>query len=242
VCGALFLDIRFSDGEMARLYHGYRDAMYVQQRERFEPGYAERNRSFESGSSYIGLVEELLISHLPNQHPKVLDWGGDTGINTLFRQSASVLHVYDISAVPVVHGARSVTRREFLPDYDLIVLSQVLEHVPNPEAIIRDIVPVMHKDSILYIEVPYEDLMRGTPPDGMTSHDLYRAKRHWHEHVNFFAHAALHALVTRCGLETAELTTMSVTTAGRSCHISCLVCKLAHASFSGKPHDVDFQT
>ncbi len=47
-CGALFLDIRFSDAEMARLYSGYRDAEYTALRERFEPGYAALNTALAS--------------------------------------------------------------------------------------------------------------------------------------------------------------------------------------------------
>jgi hypothetical protein len=59
VCGVVFLDIRFSNAEMAALYTGYRDENYAKLRERFEPGYIARNAVLAVGINYLPEVENF---------------------------------------------------------------------------------------------------------------------------------------------------------------------------------------
>jgi hypothetical protein len=47
-CGLLFLDIRFDDEEMGRLYWNFRSEDYARQRDAFEPGYAEMNAAIQA--------------------------------------------------------------------------------------------------------------------------------------------------------------------------------------------------
>jgi len=113
----------------------------------------------------------------------VLDWGGDTGVNTPFLHTAQFVHIYDISNLPTVGTAEAVDiLRIENTKYDLIVCSQVLEHVPYPLDIINNIVSIMDEETLFYIEVPYEKLMRQQPG----SKEIYLEKHHWHEHINFF--------------------------------------------------------
>ena len=100
----LFLDMRFDDEEMAALYADYRGEAYTRERDRFEPGYAARNAIMLEGSAYIGQIEAILEPYL-GAKPRVLDWGGDTGVNTPFRSRAMQHDVYDISNRPMVEGA-----------------------------------------------------------------------------------------------------------------------------------------
>jgi hypothetical protein len=137
-CGMLFLDMRFDDEEMGSLYEGYRDQAYRQARDRFEPGYAARNELLAAGAPYIDAIEQFLTPHMP-ERPRVLDWGGDTGLNTPFRGKAALHHVYDISDKLPVAGASRVDHEDLSKqDYDLIVLSQVLEHVPHPRGLLDE--------------------------------------------------------------------------------------------------------
>ena len=180
-CGALFLDIRFSNMEMASLYAGYRNEEYTRLRDHYEPGYSKVSESYSERHRYIAEIEKFLTPHLPDT-PMILDWGGDTGINTPLIHSARTVHIYDISNKPTLEGIHAVSlkaaRRE---KYDLIVRSQVLEHVPYPQDILSEIVTVMGDDTLLYVEVPYEELMR----TNAGSRDIHYAKHHWHEHINF---------------------------------------------------------
>ena len=73
-CGFLFLDIRFSDNELSRLYDDYRGVEYNSLRETYEPGYTLRNNSLNAGIGYIKDIETFLAPHL--NHPlTILDWG-----------------------------------------------------------------------------------------------------------------------------------------------------------------------
>jgi hypothetical protein len=199
-CGFLFLDMRFSDEELASLYDGYRNAEYTDLRERYEPGYKERNEGLISGINYINQVEEFLAPFL--SFPlSILDWGGDTGKNTPFKDRNTEFHIYDISNVVPVQGAEIVSKDKVQQTkYDLIVCSMVLEHVPYPAKLILEIKQNMRKNTLLYIEVPFEELMRVSENDK----DLQLKKRHWHEHINFYSQESLRRLLTACGLQIVE--------------------------------------
>lgn len=205
-CGMLFLDYRFTDTQMAALYAGYRDARYTQERDRFEPGYAAAIApGFEKRSDYIAAVERWLAPHLP-ERPLVLDWGGGAGLNSPFLGRATILHIHDISAVSCVEGAEPVAPEEFGRwHYDLVVCSQVCEHVPWPFELINSMLPVLGAGTLLYLEVPYEALIREFPG----SHDLAPRKRHWHEHINYFTPGALVSLLERAGLDYIDHQTFS---------------------------------
>jgi Methyltransferase domain len=220
-CGAMFLDIRFDDAEMAALYADYRGEAYTELRERFEPGYRARNQIYVDGSPYIPQIEAFLERHLRDM-PKVLDWGGDTGLNTPLRDRCALHHVYDISGKPVVEGAMRVDKKVIdETEYDLIVFSNVLEHVPYPVDTLREIAAAMARETLLYVEVPYEDLMRANPG----SVEIFRQRRHWHEHINFFSEASIEPLLDASGLQAVEIAQMQIAAGGRQAHVFSIVCK-----------------
>ena len=195
-CGLVFLDIRFSDSEMAALYRGYRGPEYAAQRDRFEPGYAALNAAMLEHVPDTSPAEAFLAAHL-GPSPRVLDWGGDTGDNTPFLKTASAVDVFDISDQPVIEGARRVTRADLAgAAYDLVVLSHVLEHVPEPALLVRDAAAALDEGAVLYVEVPYEGLIAADP----ASRELAARKKYWHEHINFFTEDAMRALLGACGL------------------------------------------
>lgn len=199
-CGTLFLDYRFNDDQMAALYTGYRDDVYTQQRDGFEPGYAETvAHDYTQRHAYITDVEAWL-AHLLPARPAVLDWGGGDGSNTPFLGRGRI-HIHDISGTNVVDGAERILPEQVGEhEYDLVVCSQVLEHVPSPLNLIREIIPALSQQTLLYVEVPHESLMRENPGDLK----LATLKRHWHEHVNFFTETGLGRLLERTGLQVVD--------------------------------------
>ena len=222
-CGVLFLDIRFNESEMSALYRNYRGEEYTSTRERFEPGYSARNDILVAGSTYIPEVEAFL-SAFAAPPLRMLDWGGDTGLNTPFLGQLSLHHIYDISDKDPVHGGQSIGRSTIEEtDYDLIVCSNVLEHVPYPEMTIRSMVAAMSSATVLYIEVPHEDLIRfASSSDG-----LEKKKKHWHEHINFFTPASIEKLLHRCGLEVLGRTTLDVNAGGKDAQAFGIAARLA---------------
>jgi hypothetical protein len=196
-CGLVFLDIRFSDDELSRLYHDYRGEDYTRLREGYEPGYSVHNDELKAGIPYLAAVEDFLRPHV-TLPLSLLDWGGDTGRNSPFKAQAKPFHIYDISHAPPVAGAAFVALGDIgKEDYDLIVCSNVLEHIPHPIDLLEEIARYMTDKTVLYLEAPFETFMyrnRENP-------DVLKGKKHWHEHVNFFTLKSLEYLCRNAGLD-----------------------------------------
>jgi hypothetical protein len=222
-CGLIFLDIRFDDGALSRLYTGYRDEEYTLMREAYEPGYRIRNEGFQHCISYLDDVENFLRPLLPKTL-SVLDWGGDTGVNTPFKYGGNSIHVFDISEVESIPGVSRVNLEEALEhSYDLVVCSNVLEHTPYPVVMLSEISKVMNRNSVLYLEVPYEVHMRTYT----TGTERLLAKRHWHEHVNFFTDRALQSLVQSSGFEVIKFEDKKISSTESEFYQFFVACKLA---------------
>lgn len=217
-CGLLFLDIRFDDSEMGKLYDGYREEPYVALRDHYEPGYRLRNAGLNAGVASLDDAEAFLRPHLDGP-ARILDWGGDTGKNTPFKDDHALFHIYDISNKPVLPGARKVDRTQAQAnDYNLIICSNVLEHIPYPADVIDEIKQCMRPGTVLFIEVPLEALVR----DAVSHAGLLHKKRHWHEHINFYTDASLEKLLNRCGLTVLDLEkTVRAATGNAAYMIAC---------------------
>lgn len=203
-CECLFLDMRFSDKEMKNLYDGYRDEKYTALRESYEPGYRERNKKLLCGIQHLDEVESFLMPYISSPMV-ILDYGGDTGINTPFKNKASEIYIFDINEIDLDnHGLRVGKDTIKKYQYDLIVCSHVLEHVPNPFDILHKIKDVMTSKTILYLELPYEKLMQAIVQDKTA----FLNKRHWHEHINFFSIPSITALLKSVGFKILRIETL----------------------------------
>ncbi len=222
-CRLLFLDYRFSDYELGLLYTDYRGEEYNALRKRFEPDYCATAIHYNGRAAYLDDVENLLAPYL-TERPRVLDWGGGSGVNSPFRYRAEALHVYDISGVTVCEEAIRVSKEECLDhNYDLVVCSQVLEHVSYPIEVLKQLTQSLGPETVLYLEVPFEGIF-ASPNDGCP---LGEKKRHWHEHVNFFSPASLRVLAHRNSLEILMSKILPVSLGWTEGAIQMLICRLA---------------
>lgn len=219
-CGLVFLDIRFSESELANLYSDYRGEKYNILREFYETGYTLKIESLNAGIGYVKEIEDFLEPHLTFPIT-ILDWGGDTGKNTPFKERNEYFDIYDISNKNVIPSAK-ITSKEvaYSKKYKLIVCSNVLEHVPYPSDLLFDIKNAMAMESVLYIEVPLENLVLNN------ERDLHIHKKHWHEHVNFFTENALRRLIQNVGLELIDIKKLLATAGGQSSYLFQVACKL----------------
>jgi len=215
-CNFIFLDIRFSEQELNNIYKHYREEDYVNLREFYEPGYKLRNEKLVIGLQHIGEIESFLDPFL--KFPiSVLDWGGDTGNNTPYKKKNIKFDIYDISNRSVVKGAKFIDKRTILKNaYDLIVCSHVLEHIPYPSDILREIRKIMHQKTILYIEVPFESIMQ--------NNSSYLIKKHWHEHINFFSEKALSKLIESIGLKILKFKKLNIIVEGENSYVLQVAC------------------
>ena len=217
-CAHLFCDIRFSDEEMNAVYADYREEAYVSLRDHYEPGYRERNHGLIETVSYKADIETFLDPYVRDPLT-ILDWGGDTGSNAPYEARRIALDIFDISGKAVIPGARAVTQAQATAShYRLINCTQVLEHTPHPSDVLADIRKAMDYDSILYVEVPFEQVMRDDVPDRETT------KRHWHEHINFYSRSSMNALLVSAGFQVLDQNVLVTTVGGSAVQILQAVC------------------
>lgn len=176
-CDFHFSTTRFDSDELFRLYDGYRNDQYNQQRLECEPNYQPVMYSDE----YVSRRKEF-INSLINKHAKeltsILDYGGDDGT---YVPEVPLRCVYDVSGRDPLPG---VLKYHLNNDYkfDLVMNCQVLEHVSNMDEILTKLKHLTKQ--YLYIEVP---AYRQPPPEKMTIG----------EHINFFNKRSLHQLLNK---------------------------------------------
>ena len=108
--------------------------------------------------------------------------------------------------------------------YDLVVCSNVLEHVSYPSLVVNELKAFLHQDSILYIELPFEDVMRR--PYDLKSNCKY----HWHEHVNFFSLDAIKEIVSKNQLTLIYCDVFDTNAGGKNVSLIRVVAKKAKSN------------
>lgn len=217
-CGFMFYNPRLDDADLLRLYENYRSEEYQRARYASEPWYTSRfNNELASASSYK--IRRAKLSGILRQHigerkiSRILDYGGDRGdlVAGLFEGAESF--VYDISGVPAAVGV-TATNEPAECKADLIVNSNVLEHIAFPRLLVSEILKASPKGSLVFLEVPCEfplglprisrrlaqiGIMILTRPalgrSILKPSSLYMM----HEHINYFSERALATLMRVCG-------------------------------------------
>lgn len=217
-CGFAFYNPRLDDAEEMRLYQSYRLDEYQKLRQWFEPWYTPKfNSDLASSSSYDRrrlLIAPILAKHTAGRKIKrVLDYGGDRGDLVRGLIDGADAFVYDISGVQPAPGITSV-RDPGECTADLIINSNVLEHVGFPRSVVQQIVRAAPPGGLVFLEVPRERpksfprLLRRLAQIGIMSlahpsiaPSLLRpaALYMMHEHINYFTVRSLEALMKSCG-------------------------------------------
>jgi hypothetical protein len=184
-CGMIFSDIAYTDEQMSILYYDYRGSDYVTLRNFYEPGYVYLNNYLKSSHdddearkvNIIKVLDENNINY-QSSFETVLDYGGDRG-QKIPSQFKGEKFVYEISDVKTEAGVKSVSNLEG-KSFDFIMCMHVLEHLAFPGKVLQEIKKCMKKDSILYLELPFE----------MVVEDIEKNNSNFqfvaHEHINFF--------------------------------------------------------
>ncbi len=227
-CGYAFYTYRFSDEELARLYHNYRDSHYQQQRQKYEPYYtAQFNESLGMSAQEIARTQAATAAHLTPFLPtdsaslSLLDYGGDRGQKIPNLPHVTQKYVYDISGLPAVENVQALSWEscQKTAPFDIILCCHVLEHVTDPKKILLQIKQLSKPDSLLYITLPYDspfykcffsNLLYLFNPTlkwkDLIIHYFHTRKTAnagyaMHEHINFFTPAAIVALLQTVGFE-----------------------------------------
>jgi hypothetical protein len=217
-CGFMFYNPRLDSSDLARLYNSYRSNEYQRMRHRSEPWYsAKMNSDLASPASYKDRRAALATTLKPHiqdrQISRVLDYGGDRGDLVSGLIEGAQTYVYDISGVSPVAGVLAAADPAACKA-DLIINSNVLEHVGFPREIVKDILKASSANGLIFLEVPCElpvsvyRIVRRIAQVGLVTFLRPRAARHlfrpaalyaMHEHINYFTEQSLIALVKTAG-------------------------------------------
>jgi hypothetical protein len=217
-CGFMFYNPRLDDDELHRLYNNYRTREYQQMRHASEVWYnAKFNTDLASPSSYEirrAKLAPILLKQLGQRKiNRILDYGGDRGDLVVSLLDGAEAFVYDISGIPAAAG---VTRTNDPAgcEADLIISSNVLEHVGFPRLLVSEILKAAPKEGLVYLEVPCEfvfglarisrrlaqiGVMALTRP-ALAQYIIRPASLYMmHEHINYFTERSLIELMRSCG-------------------------------------------
>ncbi len=135
-----------------------------------------------------------------NENAKIIDLGSgyapflyhcrQKGFNNLYalEPSKEICHYLEgqgIVTYPML--LETFITQDDLPQFDLVVLSHTLEHLLNPGQVLLSLRRLMSEKGVMFIEVPYQELLR------TYSRDL---------HLHFFNETSMAHLLTRCGYRT----------------------------------------
>lgn len=219
-CGFVFYNPRLDAAEEARLYTGYRSEQYLRMRQASEPWYTDKfNADLASGRSYEirrSKVGAILRQHLGRRAiTRVLDYGGDHGDLVRGLLAGTAAFVYDISGAPAADGV-TATSDPAACQADLIVNSNVLEHVGFPRRLVGEILQAAPRGGLVFLEVPCEapfgftrivrrvaqiGIMALTRPALARSVVCPAGLYMMHEHINYFTERSLTTLLWVCGCE-----------------------------------------
>ena len=168
-CGLTYFSASFSDGELTRMYFGYRDSEYQKRRARFEPWYSKK---INDAIGHSADVIKLRLEHLENllsdaltrgpreisSPTRVLDVGGDSGQFIPRIDSIIEKAVLEVSGVRPVEGAHVFTSWDEVDKFspDMIMMCHILEHTENSRENVENASRALKPGGLLYIEIPLD--------------------------------------------------------------------------------------
>ena len=162
VCDFVWHTTRFDDSTLAAIYGEYRDGAYVATRRKWEPWYsASVNNAYDPGSSKVAdrtaFMGKVLAASIDVADLRcIADYGGDMG--QFFPPGfAGSKFVIEVSGKPLVPGVKSVAQLGDLPESaDLVICAHLLEHLPDPSVVVREIREALPDGGYIYVEVPLD--------------------------------------------------------------------------------------
>ncbi|MGA2352832.1 MAG: methyltransferase domain-containing protein, partial [Terracidiphilus sp.] len=209
---------RLEDSELAVLYKDYHSEEYQQMRYASEPWYTTNfnaallsNRYYRIRRDSLAPIVRKLVAD--RKIERVLDYGGDRGDLVVDLIDGAKTYVYDISGVEAVEGVVA-TNDPATCKPDLIINSNVLEHVGFPQKMVKEMFEIATQECLIFLEVPLESpfgtkrIVRRLAQIAVTSLTRPALARHvsrlaalymMHEHINFFTERSLTVLMRSCG-------------------------------------------
>jgi len=246
-CGFIFYNPRLDAADEGRLYSGYRSPEYQKMRHSSEVWYTESfNEGLASPGSYAArrpMLTRILSQYLGDRTlTRVLDYGGDRGDLVCGLIEGAGAFVFDISGIAPAEGVTAVSDPRGCAA-DLIVSSNVLEHVGFPRVLLAGMLEAAPPGGLLFLEVPSETpfglarlarraaqigIMAVTHPELAASVLRPSALYMMHEHINYFTEKTLCRLATFGGA--AVLASGSYPIGGKASngHMAWCLCQISN--------------
>ena len=244
-CGFLFYNPRLDDSDLRKLYGGYRTEEYRQMRHSTEPWYtAKFNADLASEESYR--IRRAKLAPILDQHigkrkiSRILDYGGDRGDLVVSLVEGAKAFVYDISGIPATESVTAIADPAAC-SADLIINSNVLEHVGFPVDLVKQIFRAAPEGGLVFLETPCEiplgftRIARRLAQVGvmtffhpLLSRFILRPATFYmmHEHINYFTEQSLTKLTLVSGGTVLASGTYSVSgRAGNADIVWCIATK-----------------
>ena len=190
----------FPEDAINRLYTDYRSASYNTERIHYEPEYEKIaslvGEHVENGRGRLEALTAWVQPKLSETSLTMLDFGGADGkyLPALPAQK----FVYEVSNIVPADGVTRIADRELLTSYGYVQLAHVLEHVPDPLDLARQVAALVKPGGYFLIEVPQDidldrlrKLQRGELEGSISIH----------EHINLYSAQAVEHLFTAIGFE-----------------------------------------
>jgi 2-polyprenyl-3-methyl-5-hydroxy-6-metoxy-1,4-benzoquinol methylase len=154
----------------------------------------------EDDQRRFDMLKRLLVNH------KVLDFGcGSAGFITRARSVAAQIAGVEPERRIHEHWGDEIVLYENLDaadnDYDLITAFHVVEHLPDPRAILSDLAAHLGSTGRLVVEVPSSDDALLTLYDCAA----FQSFTYWSQHLFLFNAATLHKLAIQSGLRVVSI-------------------------------------
>ena len=185
----------FPDDDLGRLYSDYRSSTYNEERIRYEPTYAALAKDVGACDQEVhtrvgGLTAWLADKGDSKNDFSMLDFGGSDG--RFLPKLHGRKYVFEISDISPLEGIVRIPNEAELATYSYVQIAHVLEHVPEPLALLKRVSSFVKPSGYLYIEVPQEltdaeiaELRNSPARRGLTVH----------EHINWFCPLSVARLV-----------------------------------------------
>jgi len=156
-----------------------------------------------SGTSPDDVHSEKIFLRLTNLYKSpdfnYLEIGCGTGnLLKFFSKTAKIAYGVEPGSWGAKDGLNIISDISLLPDnvkFDIVVLGDVLEHVSDPNDMIKKVSEVANKNAIIYMNFPNKDSMKARMMKGRWGMALPFG------HVNFFSSKSVNKLCERNGLE-----------------------------------------
>lgn len=162
-CGYKWSQRGLDEFEMMNLYSGYRGFEYFQQRHIYEPWYTKALNDGIGADTEMAKRRATLLQVLSscgvdiNDQSEIVDHGGDRG-QMLHDFASPTKMVYEVSGVELDKNiSRLDSLKEGINRFDLALSCHVLEHVNDPNLLMREVVSLVKRNGYVYLELPREN-------------------------------------------------------------------------------------